>query len=59
VEWIARHGHQPEFGARPLRRSIARVVDDRIADLLLDDTLVEGGRVEVDVAGDELELQVV
>ena len=58
VEWIARHGHQPEFGARPLRRSIARVVDDRIADMLLDDTLVEGGRVEVDVAGDELELQV-
>jgi ATP-dependent Clp protease ATP-binding subunit ClpC len=58
VDWIAEHGHQPEFGARPLRRSIQRAVDDRIADLLLDDVLVEGGQVRVDVADDELDLMV-
>ncbi|WP_408642225.1 ATP-dependent Clp protease ATP-binding subunit [Speluncibacter jeojiensis] len=58
VDWIAEHGHEPEFGARPLRRTIQREVDDRIADLLLDDRLAEGGRVTVDVSGDELELQV-
>ncbi|NLT25545.1 MAG: AAA domain-containing protein [Microbacteriaceae bacterium] len=58
VEWIARNGHQPEFGARPLRRSISRVVDDRIADMLLDDALAEGNRVTADVVDDELLLQV-
>jgi ATP-dependent Clp protease ATP-binding subunit ClpC len=58
VDWIAEHGHQPEFGARPLRRSIQRAVDDRIADLLLDDVLVEGGSVAVGVSDDELDLVV-
>ncbi|EME22973.1 ATP-dependent Clp protease ATP-binding subunit [Rhodococcus triatomae] len=58
VDWIAEHGHQPEFGARPLRRSIQRVVDDRIADMLIDDLIAEGARVTVDVAEGELDLQV-
>ncbi|OAK51685.1 ATP-dependent Clp protease ATP-binding subunit [Rhodococcoides kyotonense] len=58
VDWLARNGHQPEFGARPLRRSIQRALDDRIADLLLDDILTEGGTVSVDVADDELALNV-
>ncbi|MFC0454239.1 ATP-dependent Clp protease ATP-binding subunit [Rhodococcus jostii] len=58
VDWIAEHGHQPEFGARPLRRSIQRALDDRIADLLLDDVLVEGGSVAVGVSDDELDLVV-
>ncbi|MDJ0395077.1 ATP-dependent Clp protease ATP-binding subunit [Rhodococcus sp. G-MC3] len=58
VDWLASNGHQPEFGARPLRRSIQRALDDRIADLLLDDILTEGGTVSVDVADDELALSV-
>ena len=58
VDWLAANGHQPEFGARPLRRSIQRALDDRIADLLLDDILIEGGKVAVDVADDELALSV-
>ncbi|MDH6280742.1 ATP-dependent Clp protease ATP-binding subunit [Prescottella agglutinans] len=58
VDWIAEHGHQPEFGARPLRRTIAREVDDRIADLLLDDVLDAGGRITVKVTDDELDLVV-
>ncbi|OZF01438.1 AAA family ATPase [Rhodococcus sp. 15-1154-1] len=58
VDWLAKNGHQPEFGARPLRRSIQRALDDKIADLLLDDILAEGGSVSVDVADDELALNV-
>ncbi|MFZ2529245.1 MAG: ATP-dependent Clp protease ATP-binding subunit, partial [Rhodococcus sp. (in: high G+C Gram-positive bacteria)] len=54
VDWIAERGHQPEFGARPLRRAIQREVDDRIADLLLDDELAEGGAVTVAVEDGEL-----
>ncbi|RVW06444.1 ATP-dependent Clp protease ATP-binding subunit [Rhodococcus spongiicola] len=58
VDWIAEQGHQPEFGARPLRRTIAREVEDRIADLLLDDVLDAGGRITVKVTDDELDLVV-
>ena len=54
VQWLAEHGYEPEFGARPLRRLIQREIDDRIADLLVGGTLVDGGLVSVDVAGDAL-----
>ncbi|GAB3291073.1 ATP-dependent Clp protease ATP-binding subunit [Parasphingorhabdus pacifica] len=58
VDWITVHGHQPEFGARPLRRTIQREVDDSISDLLLEGKLDHGQRVEVDSSGDELTFSV-
>ncbi|WP_055590471.1 ATP-dependent Clp protease ATP-binding subunit [Peterkaempfera griseoplana] len=54
VDWIARRGHQPEYGARPLRRTIQREVDNRLSRLLLDGKLTAGERVRVDVDADEL-----
>src|SRR5699024_10610370 len=54
IDWLARRGHEPEFGARPLRRTIQRELDDRIADLLLADRVAGGGTLEVTVDGDEL-----
>ncbi|GAA1882170.1 ATP-dependent Clp protease ATP-binding subunit [Paeniglutamicibacter psychrophenolicus] len=47
VAWIAEAGHEPEFGARPLRRVISRELDDRVADLLVTDELATGGTVVV------------
>ncbi|WP_031468510.1 ATP-dependent Clp protease ATP-binding subunit [Sciscionella sediminilitoris] len=58
VSWLAEHGHQPEFGARPLRRTIQQQVDDAIADLLVDGELGEGQRVEVSAADGELKFTV-
>jgi ATP-dependent Clp protease ATP-binding subunit ClpC len=57
VDWLAHRGHQPEFGARPLRHIIEREVDDRISDLLLDDVLQPGQRLQVDVRDDELHFE--
>jgi ATP-dependent Clp protease ATP-binding subunit ClpC len=54
VEWLAEHGYEPQYGARPLRRLIQREVDDRIADLLVGAGVSEGGTVAVDAAGDHL-----
>ncbi|WP_182359394.1 ATP-dependent Clp protease ATP-binding subunit [Tomitella gaofuii] len=56
VGWLAERGHQPEYGARPLRRTIQREIDDRVADLLLDDGVHSGDTIEVTVDGDELAL---
>jgi ATP-dependent Clp protease ATP-binding subunit ClpC len=55
TDWIVDHGHEPEFGARPLRRTIQREVDDRIADLMVSGAVVAGGRVAIRV-GDDGEL---
>jgi ATP-dependent Clp protease ATP-binding subunit ClpC len=48
VDWLARHGHQPEYGARPLRRTIQHEVDNRLSRLLLDGRIKAGGRIVVD-----------
>ncbi|HEY5222148.1 MAG TPA: ATP-dependent Clp protease ATP-binding subunit [Microbacteriaceae bacterium] len=50
IDWIAEHGYEPEYGARPLRRLIQRELDDRIADLLVSSELRNGGQVVVSVA---------
>ena len=49
VDWLSRQGYQPEYGARPLRRTIQREVDNQLSRLLLDGRIGEGGRVTVDV----------
>ncbi len=54
TDWLAEHGYEPEYGARPLRRLIQREVDDRIADLFVSGALADRGAVTVDAVADEL-----
>ncbi|MFJ6950138.1 ATP-dependent Clp protease ATP-binding subunit, partial [Micromonospora aurantiaca (nom. illeg.)] len=58
VQWLANRGYQPEYGARPLRRSIQRELEDRLSTLLLDDGANPGDTIEVNVVGGELDLSV-
>jgi ATP-dependent Clp protease ATP-binding subunit ClpC len=58
VDWLARHGFQPEFGARPLRRTIQREVDNRLSAMLLDGRLAKGQHVTVAVSEDALDFRV-
>ncbi|WP_446697426.1 ATP-dependent chaperone ClpB [Streptosporangium vulgare] len=51
---IAERGYDPVYGARPLRRFIAREVETRIGRALLSGEAEEGAVVRVDLAGDEL-----
>ncbi|MEU0052811.1 ATP-dependent Clp protease ATP-binding subunit [Streptomyces sp. NPDC006309] len=53
-EWLAERGYQPEFGARPLRRTIQTELDNRLSNMLLDGTLNPGDTVIVEVKNDEL-----
>jgi ATP-dependent Clp protease ATP-binding subunit ClpC len=57
VGWLAERGHQPELGARPLRRTIAREVDRRLSRLIIGGGLGPGGRVVVDVRDGSLVLE--
>jgi ATP-dependent Clp protease ATP-binding subunit ClpC len=54
VDWIAEHGYQPEFGARPIRRTIQREVDNQLSRRLLDGQISPGQVVTVDVADGQL-----
>ncbi|MFH8342456.1 ATP-dependent Clp protease ATP-binding subunit [Streptomyces sp. AM6-12] len=52
------HGHQPEFGARPLRRTIQAELDNRIATLLLSGEAEPGDTIVADVEKDTLHCSV-
>jgi len=54
VDWIAEHGYEPEFGARPMRRTIQREVDNRLSRMLLDGQIRAGQEVTVEVGGGRL-----
>ena len=54
IKWLATHGYDAAFGARPLKRLIMTAVEDKIADLILSGAITDGATVYVDVHGDEL-----
>jgi len=54
LRFIAEQGFDPSYGARPLRRFIAREVETRVGRALLRGDLLEGGEVFVDLVDGEL-----
>ncbi|HEX2300969.1 MAG TPA: ATP-dependent Clp protease ATP-binding subunit [Pseudonocardiaceae bacterium] len=53
LDWLVQRGYQPEFGARPLRRTIQREVDNRLSTMLLDGQLEPGAHVRVEITDDQ------
>jgi ATP-dependent Clp protease ATP-binding subunit ClpB len=51
---LAREGYDPTFGARPLKRTIQRLVQDPLAIRILEHEFGEGDTVTVDAEGDHL-----
>ena len=55
-EYIAKIGFDPVYGARPLKRAIYEIVEDRLADLILEDKIGEGSVIEFDVVDNEVKV---
>ncbi|ANU24698.1 ATP-dependent Clp protease ATP-binding subunit [Planococcus donghaensis] len=53
LEKVANEGYDPEYGARPLRRSLQKHVEDRLSEELLKGTALSGQKMIFDVEGDE------
>jgi ATP-dependent Clp protease ATP-binding subunit ClpC len=58
VQLLAREGYDPEFGARPLRRTIQRLVENELSRMVLDGSVQPGDKITVDTDGDELTFEV-
>ncbi len=54
LDLLAEHGFDPVYGARPLKRTVQRMVLDPLARRMLEHELCEGAHVRVDAAGGEL-----
>ncbi len=51
---IANAGFDPVFGARPLKRALFEIVEDKLADLILEDKIVEGDHIEFDMINEQV-----
>ena len=53
-EWLAREGFDPVYGARPLRRTVQRYVENPLSKRMLSGEFSEGDDVLIDGGGDGL-----
>ena len=51
--WLAKEGYDPQFGARPVRRTLERHVENPLAKRLLAGEFQEGDTIVVDVRENE------
>ena len=54
IEFLAKKGYDPVYGARPLKRVIQRLLQDPLASLILEGNVLDGDRVQVTVQEEEL-----
>lgn len=53
-ELLAKRGYDPQFGARPLKRTMQELVLDKLALAIVDGTIQEGMRVTVDAEDQDI-----
>jgi ATP-dependent Clp protease ATP-binding subunit ClpC len=57
IDFLAGHGFDEKFGARPLKRAIQRFVEDPLSEKILTGEFAKGDEIEVDVAADKAKLE--
>ena len=58
LDLLAERGFDPVYGARPLKRTVQKMVLDPLARRMLEHELLEGATIRVDAAGAELVFEV-
>jgi len=56
---LAEQGYDPDFGARPLRRLIQRLIEDALSEGILEGKFNQGDKVQADVEDGEIVLKVI
>ncbi len=56
-DYLMKHGIDPQFGARPLRRAITKYIVNALSTKLLDGSLEEGSTVKVKFEGEKINIQ--
>ncbi len=53
--WLAKKGHDPRYGARPLARVIQTEIKDLLSDEILFGKLSNGGHIHIDIKDEQLD----
>jgi ATP-dependent Clp protease ATP-binding subunit ClpB len=54
LDYLAKEGYNPQYGARPLKRLIQDKILNHIASLIISQNILKGGVVYVDIKNDEI-----
>lgn len=54
VEWIAKEGYDPQFGARPVKRIIQRVLLNDLSKQILAEKVTKENHIQIDVENDHI-----
>jgi ATP-dependent Clp protease ATP-binding subunit ClpB len=57
LDWIAREGFDPAFGARPLKRVIAQEIENPLAQALLSGQFLAGDQIQIELNQGRLEFE--
>ena len=63
IEWtaevnnlLALNGYDPEYGARPIKREIRNVIEDKISELIINNKVEDGKTLFVDVVDNKIDI---
>ena len=56
---IALKGYNPEYGARPIKREIRDVVEDKISEMIINNNIEEGSVIKIEVFNNNIEVNLV
>ena len=56
---IALKSYNPEYGARPIKREIRDVVEDKISELIINNNIKEGSVIMIEVVDNNIEVKLV
>lgn len=57
-DYIANEGFDPAYGARPLKRALYEIVEDKLADLILEDKINDGDNVTFDMQNSKMSVAI-
>ncbi len=59
IEYLAKQGFDPVYGARPLRRAMQRKIEDSLSTEILEGKIKEGDKIKASLDGEEIKYQTV
>lgn len=58
MEYLAKEGYDPKFGARPLRRVIQSKILTPVANMMVGEGMLQSGTIKVSMKGSELDFEI-
>ena len=58
ITTIALSGYDPEYGARPIKRTIRNIVEDKISELIINNSAKEGDTLSIKVVDNQIDITV-